>query len=124
MATKICNNFGFKISYKYVSTEENPSDFLTRGLSVQKFKDHLNKWIHGPQWLTDAAAAWPSSPLHCLNDENKAVVQQFTAADPAAPCLMSTESETRDHLIKVEQYSSYNPNITRFYKLLVMFLNF
>ena len=47
----ITKQFNIQIQYKYVPTKENPGDLLTRGLSLQNFKENLNFWIQGPSWL-------------------------------------------------------------------------
>ena len=37
------------IQVKYVSTKDNPADYLSRGCSSKQLKS--NNWLHGPSWL-------------------------------------------------------------------------
>ena len=52
-------------------TDQNPADLLTRGLSLNKFKDLLQFWTYGPEWLKTADSDWPVNELNCLGDDNK-----------------------------------------------------
>ncbi|PFX24893.1 uncharacterized protein LOC111331024 [Stylophora pistillata] len=45
---------------KYCPTDENPSHFLTRGISAHQLKTSL-LWKHGPTWLPNRSQ-WPSWP--------------------------------------------------------------
>lgn len=48
-----------KCEFRYVRTDENPADYLTKGKSVTDLKtDPL--WWHGPAWLTQEVTQWPS----------------------------------------------------------------
>ena len=58
--------FNIKIQYKYVPTKENPADLLTRGLSLQSFKENLNFWLYGPTWTQSQNVVWPNAELKCL----------------------------------------------------------
>jgi len=44
-------------TWKYCPTEENPTDLLTRGITVTQMNSSL-LWHHGPQWLTNRNN-WP-----------------------------------------------------------------
>ena len=46
------------VTFRYVSTVDNPTDFATRGLSVQEIKCS-SLWWHGPSWLQDDDSLWP-----------------------------------------------------------------
>ncbi|XP_045157304.2 uncharacterized protein LOC123523719 [Mercenaria mercenaria] len=41
--------------WRYCSTDTNPADKLSRGLSYDKFHDN-RLWFHGPDWLTNTAS--------------------------------------------------------------------
>ena len=43
--------------FKYVSTQDNPADVLTRGLTASQLQ-HCSLWWEGPRWLTDREQ-WP-----------------------------------------------------------------
>ncbi|KAF0310722.1 hypothetical protein FJT64_001918 [Amphibalanus amphitrite] len=53
----------------------NVADMLTRGLSAKEFHKKLAVWCHGPDWLGDHPEQWPKSPLHCLSEEGKVMVE-------------------------------------------------
>ena len=66
--------FNIKIQYKYVPTKENPGDLLTRGLSLQSFRENLNFWLYGPNWIQSLNVVWPNAELKCLTKENQSLV--------------------------------------------------
>ena len=49
--TEILNEHNININYRYVPTDCNPADLLTRGLSLESFKQQLEFWLHGPEFL-------------------------------------------------------------------------
>ena len=63
------------VKFKYVPTDQNLADLVTRGLTLNKFKLNLNFWIRGPTLLTDSPVSWPVSELKCLSVTDKNVVQ-------------------------------------------------
>ena len=66
--------FKIPISFKYIPTDQNPADLLTRGLSFDVFKKNLKFWLHGPEWLSSVNVVWPSSELNCLSSASKSIV--------------------------------------------------
>ena len=71
----IKDKYEIKVQLRYVPTDCNPADLLTRGLSLQQFKDNLKFWLKGPLFIrTGGEIAWPSADLRCLSDTSKAVV--------------------------------------------------
>ena len=71
----IKDKYEIKVQLRYVPTDCNPADLLTRGLSLQQFKDNLEFWLKGPLFIrTGGEIAWPSADLRCLSDASKAVV--------------------------------------------------
>ena len=66
--------YDIPIHIKYVHTSQNPGDLLTRGLSLQQFKQNLNFWIYGPLWLQSEEIIWPVNDLNCLSEASKSVV--------------------------------------------------
>ena len=90
--------YNVKINYKYVPTNSNPADLLTRGLTLDKFKQNLRFWLHGPSFINQEYVQWPISNLSCLSKENQNVV-------------MSTQLEnapSESVLIKLERYSTFS----------------
>lgn len=68
-------------SWRYVSSKENPADFLSRGVEPSLLKS-LISWWHGPSFLIGSSESW----LNCVieNQENlpelKPVIHSFIAA--------------------------------------------
>ena len=60
----IKDKYEIKVQLRYVPTDCNPADLLTRGLSLQQFKDNLNFWLKGPLFIrTGGEIAWPSCTI-------------------------------------------------------------
>ena len=89
---------------KFVPTDENPADLLTRGLA---FKKLVNKslWWNGPEWLMSN-----NIPNQKLPDVN---VNELLAE----PCIIQPPPP----LIDVSKYSSLRM-LQRFMKILLMFI--
>lgn len=48
-------------SWRYVNTDNNPADLLTRGIApVTLLSNQL--WFNGPCWLLDSEESWPNNP--------------------------------------------------------------
>ena len=75
MKLKIHHQHQVEVTHHYVSTDSNVADMLTRGLSAKEFHKKLAFWCHGPDWLGDHPEQWPKSPLHCLSEEGKVMVE-------------------------------------------------
>ena len=60
-----------KIKVKYVPTELNPSDLLTRGLKTDDFIKNLDFWTNGPLFIREKKIKWPDRDLGCLSQNNK-----------------------------------------------------
>ncbi len=83
------------ITFRYVSTASNVSDFATRGLSIHEIKE-CHTWWHGPEWLSEPEDKWPICEIPPLSDsllkaeseikpdimfETSAVAQESTSSD-------------------------------------------
>jgi len=44
--------------WRYVSTQHNPADLATRGISVDDYKDK-SLWWHRLSWLRSSSETWP-----------------------------------------------------------------
>merc|ERR1712121_217056 len=71
----IFESFQVKIQIRYVPTDQNPGDLLTRGLSFEKFKENMDFWCHGPIWIRNSTIDWPVSELRCLNLNSRNIVR-------------------------------------------------
>lgn len=45
--------------WRYVSTKDNPADFISRGINPSQL-GNLDIWWHGPQWLSKVEHHWPT----------------------------------------------------------------
>ena len=46
------------ITFRYIASNQNPSDLVTRGLSASEI-DTSTLWWHGPSWLQVGDCPWP-----------------------------------------------------------------
>ena len=74
MKTDLFHQYNIPLLLKYVPTSCNPADMLTRGLSLDLFRNKLQFWLKGPEWLSSDNVEWPSSDLSCLNSVSKSIV--------------------------------------------------
>ena len=44
----IKEKYNVDVQFKYVPTSENPGDLLTRGLTLEQFKNKQELWFYGP----------------------------------------------------------------------------
>ena len=51
MLSEYSMKFDLKVGFKYVPTDLNPSDLLTRGLTLDQFKVYFEFWDKGPKFL-------------------------------------------------------------------------
>ena len=56
-------------NFGYISSEENPADMATRGLTVPEIKQS-KLWWHGPAWLQYAECNWPSWNLSNISSDD------------------------------------------------------
>ena len=62
-------------SVKLNACRIHPGDFVTRGISLEKFKQSFILWTHVPEWLNSDSVVWPLSKLECFSSRNKDKVQ-------------------------------------------------
>lgn len=93
---KFESDFDLVPEFKYVPTDKNPADLLTRGLTFRQFDSKLEFWKHGPDFLTDDTVSWPNSELGCISRDSKPLITNVSLAKP-------------DHsLFPVNTYSSFS----------------
>jgi len=56
------------ITFRYIVSDQNPSDLATRGLSVRDI-DNTPLWWHGPSWLQVKECLWPTWNLSDITPE-------------------------------------------------------
>ena len=67
-------HFGIECKFKYVSTDLNPADLITRGMSFAKFQSKMDYWQNGPEFLRKKELIWPFSGSGCFSDYVKSLV--------------------------------------------------
>ena len=94
MCESMKNKYNIDCNFKYVCTEQNPCDLITRGISFRIFQSKFNFWENGPLFLKSSPLTVPISPLQCLSDNSKAVM---------CSNVVSTEE-----IFSLDKYSSFN----------------
>ena len=74
MQQELSVKYKIPIHLRYVPTDQNPADLLTRGLTLDIFKKNFDFWIYGPEWIRKDVVVWPVSNLSCLSNASKSVV--------------------------------------------------
>jgi len=95
------------VKFKYVSTEENPADVLTRDISFREFEVKLNFWLNGPGFANTDPSEWPAERLGCLSQENKILT-------------LSTHSRQIESIIPVDKFS----NLDKLFRVTALVLKF
>ena len=92
---KFLENWGLKINFRYVPTNLNVADMLTKPMTVKSFKEGLDVWQHGPLFIREEPVFWPDKNLGCLSADSKILTKA---------CVVSDESP----LINVKLYSDFH----------------
>ena len=56
------------ISFRYISSHENPADIASRGLEVNNLQNS-SLWWHGPEWLCFEKDRWPTWGIPDINSQ-------------------------------------------------------
>ena len=75
MIRKLKEEKSLSVKFRYVHTDRNPADLLTRGITLEKFQQNLRLWSLGPEWFNKSPIEWQTSELQCLSSKNKFIVQ-------------------------------------------------
>jgi len=87
--------------WRYVSTQQNPADLVTRGISVDDYKDK-SLWWHGPSWLRSSSETWPREEAEADIVEERRVFITSVTSDVVNDLLLRFSSFTR--LVRVTAY--------------------
>ena len=79
------------LSFRYITSDQNPSDCATRGLTVTDIKNSL-LWWHGPIWLLKEQAMWPSWKLPKFTSEN---LNQLQLEDKESQIIINVSTDKR-----------------------------
>ena len=64
--------------WRYVSSEGNPADDASRGLSVGSVISK-NRWINGPDFLWEPESRWPVQPVAQMQDDDPEIKRESQA---------------------------------------------
>jgi len=78
---EIKQNFDLDCKFKYVPSEENPADLLTRGVTFTEFERRSDLWFSGPSFVREEQVIWPQRRLGCLSDEVKILTNAAIASE-------------------------------------------
>ena len=92
------SQLGCEVTFKYVNTQNNVADMVTRGLTFKEFQKNMDVWMFGPSWLADPAE-WPQNTLNCLSEATKHSMQINTR-------LTEAQQDVSQPVIDPEKYSS------------------
>ena len=83
-----------RTSFRYITSDQNPSDCATRGLTVTDIKNS-SLWWHGPIWLLKEQAMWPSWKLPELTSEN---LNRLQLEDKESQIIINVSTDKRNGL--------------------------
>ncbi|XP_078357279.1 uncharacterized protein LOC144642164 [Oculina patagonica] len=85
--------------WRYVNTQFNPADDASRGVSA----DSLQRWIHGPEFLTQTEETWPQRP----GDMNTTIAEDDPEVKKESVTYAS-EASAQDPISEIiERFSSW-----------------
>ena len=87
------------ICLKYIASEYNPADCLTRGLTFNEFVSKKALWFQGPPWISGSAEEWPT----CLSEQSKQLIGN--KPDVFSYCITSFQETD---VISIDRHSSLN----------------
>lgn len=82
-------------SWRYVSTDQNPADLISRGVSPHQIVN-FNLWWSGPNFLTQSESGWPY--LNKLLNETELPEMKSTSAVVQEPVT---------EILKIDKFSSF-----------------
>lgn len=86
------------VSWRYVPTDQNPADLVSRGCTVSEFIDSI--WLHGPSFLNFEPPEWPVFRGNDLTEEEILLERRKTT--------LITQSQDVPYILKaIHKYSHY-----------------
>ena len=77
----ILSEYSIECLFRYVPTDMNPADLVTRGLSFTAFLSKLQFWQSGPCFLSQSSIEWPRRDNGCFSEQTKSLVSFGTVGD-------------------------------------------
>ena len=107
---KLKHEYDLTVYFKYIGSSDNPADLVTKPLTMTKFKEKLDFYLHGPKFLTNSLKDWPPYELNSLPSEVKTLVN------------VNLNSTSEKKLFDMTKYSSL-PKIRRILTIVTKFLS-
>jgi hypothetical protein len=93
------------VQFRYISTNENPADFLTRGQTLHEME--ASSWYKGPPFLEQPLARWPNSQLLLTARELELVTNELKHPQHSPSTFVAqTVTITANALFPLHRYSS------------------
>jgi len=106
----IYSKYGLDCKFKYLSTDQNPADLLTRGISFKEYELKKSVWLNGPGFLQPDPIVWPHADLGCLSDKSRVLTFSMTVTPP------------KENIFPIEKFSDMN-KLLRVTSLVIKFVN-
>ncbi|XP_054717257.1 uncharacterized protein LOC129226651 [Uloborus diversus] len=87
--------------WNFCPGRDNPSDIVSRGISVRELKDS-QLWWHGPPWLSQTEQFWPKIETQNVSIHDLELKSKFREVSQNEVIL-----ENREKLINIDKFSSY-----------------
>ena len=113
LSEEIQNKFKIPFFFKYVKSEFNAADVLTRGVSFNTFENNLKLYLNGPEFLNYNVQSWPTYELLSLAPE---VRSQIT-------CVNVHVEDNNLEIIDASKFSSFNKLMKITYYVFKLFCN-
>jgi len=84
----VINDGSQPTQWRYVPSNLNPADSVTRGLTITDLHDKENRWLQGPKFLWESKDSWPLIHLQPVDEkllETKKEHQTFLVLNPKEP---------------------------------------
>ncbi|EYB90297.1 hypothetical protein Y032_0221g2541 [Ancylostoma ceylanicum] len=89
---------GTKVNFYHVTTDHNPADAGTRGLTAEQINTH--EWVRGPRWLEENPAIWPIKSIDATRGETEEI-DIIVASNVQTP----DETKKQESLIDLARFS-------------------
>ena len=120
MKSDFKSKHGINVEFRYVQSSENPADMLTRGMTIEKFRDNFSTWMTGPSWLSESPLVWPESKLGCISDSIKtSMINNVPVSNTVINSIVANDATS---VSDVNRFSSWN-KLIRSLRLVFSFIN-
>ena len=103
-------------SWRYVPSEDNPADDLTRGITVEELSS--GRWMNGPPFLLKPKTEWPNerTAVQIEDIEKRKLANSMAAVTKPQPLLNPKNFSNWEKLIRVTAYCQRFGNNIRYAK--------